>query len=198
MATRATYTIDGVNFYCHWDGYPAGAAGRFIAMIEAMTAIEDDPKRAWCGPFQDRRGGAAFAFIRGNLDAEPAWPGGHGDTEFHYEIWTADDGRLHIHYKERHYGDDWNPVDTLTLAEFCNRHGRKFDLPRVVEMREDAYGVAGHVTRYKIATAPTAERAVSHQVARAEEYGDQNPNAKECLKRADAWRIALELDGQPA
>lgn len=192
MATRATYTIDGMNFYCHWDGYPAGAAARFVNMVEAMTTIEDDSNRTYSGPFQDRRGGAQFAFIRGNMDAERAHPGGHGDTEFHYEVWTAENGRLHLHYKERS-GKDWRGVDTVTLAKFCNRNGAKFGLPKLVEMREKAWGGAGPGDRYTIATLPIAEIAIERYTAQAQTFREDNPNRKECLKRAVRWREAIAL-----
>ena len=68
MATRATYEIAGQVFYCHYDGYPAGGVGRLRNMLNAPG-----------------RGGAAFDFIRGNPDAEPAESHEvHADTEYRY------------------------------------------------------------------------------------------------------------------
>ena len=68
MATRATYEIAGQLFYCHYDGYPAGGVSRLRNMLNATG-----------------RGGAAFNFIRGNVDAEPAESHErHADTEYRY------------------------------------------------------------------------------------------------------------------
>lgn len=72
MATRATYKIDGVCFYIHYDGYMDGAAGYFWNMHHAMGK---------------GRGGYAEAFLRGNDLAEFTkshdW---HGDTEYRYDL----------------------------------------------------------------------------------------------------------------
>ena len=41
MGTRATYEIDGAAFYCHFDGYPQGAAVRFAAMVDKLHEVTD-------------------------------------------------------------------------------------------------------------------------------------------------------------
>jgi hypothetical protein len=92
MATRATYEIEGKTFYCHWDGYPAGAMDRLSNMVAADTG----------------RGGLPFAFIRGNFDAEPADSHDHhGDTEFRYLV-----------YKNHGAAHD-KPHDFLTIYARC-------------------------------------------------------------------------------
>ena len=92
MATRATYEIDGITFYCHYDGYPAGAMDRLSNMVAADTG----------------RGGLPFAFIRGNFDAEPTdGHDRHGDTEFRYLI-----------YKNHGAAYD-KPQDFLTIYARC-------------------------------------------------------------------------------
>lgn len=73
MATRATYDIDGICFYIHWDGYEAGAAAYFWAMYQAAIS--------------GSKGGHAEAFMRGNPSAElTAGHDAHGDTEYRYDL----------------------------------------------------------------------------------------------------------------
>jgi hypothetical protein len=73
MATRATYNVDGVCFYIHWDGYEAGAAAYFWAMYQAAIG--------------GSKGGHAEAFMRGNPSAELTEShDAHGDTEYRYEL----------------------------------------------------------------------------------------------------------------
>jgi hypothetical protein len=94
MATRATYQIDGTTFYCHWDGYPTGAAHRFANAVAAMTQPAKDGRLE---PIADKRGGFAFAFIRGNDDAEPTKShDAHGDTEWRYTVKSMPNGALQI------------------------------------------------------------------------------------------------------
>ena len=86
MATRATYEIDGQVFYCHYDGYPAGAMERFGRALRRRY-------RQRAGFVSSNPGGMPFAFIRGAWDAQPA--AGHechGDTEFRYICYTSPDG----------------------------------------------------------------------------------------------------------
>lgn len=88
MSTRATYEICGTTFYCHYDGYPTGAAQRFAEMVKAMTVYCNDGRM-----IEDRRGGFPYAFIRGALDAEPTeGHEAHGDTEWRYTLGSAPDG----------------------------------------------------------------------------------------------------------
>jgi hypothetical protein len=72
MSTRATYKIDGVCFYIHYDGYMDGAAGYFWNMHQAMGK---------------GRGGYAEAFLRGNhLASFTESHDVHGDTEYRYDL----------------------------------------------------------------------------------------------------------------
>lgn len=72
MATRATYSINGICFYIHWDGYPSGAAAYLWKMHGASASS---------------KGALAEAFLRGNESAEfTAHHDSHGDTEYRYTI----------------------------------------------------------------------------------------------------------------
>lgn len=74
MSTRATYHFDNnIVVYIHYDGYPAGAASYFYAMLA------------------DGRGNFATKFIRQNELAELT-NGHHGDEEYYYEL--SGDGQL--------------------------------------------------------------------------------------------------------
>lgn len=109
MSTRATYSIGNMTFYCHYDGYPSGAAERFANMVRARYAAELRQDRY---PLIDRKGGWAYAFIRGNDDAEPAYDNahtGHGDTEWRYMLAEDRNGVLGMQVTHRpDVGtDDW-------------------------------------------------------------------------------------------
>ena len=87
MSTRATYEIDGEVFYCHYDGYPAGALGRFAEALRMRYRHRNG------GCIQSNPGGMPYAFIRGAHDAAPAKTHEcHGDTEYRYICYTGSDG----------------------------------------------------------------------------------------------------------
>jgi len=87
MGTRATYEIDGEVFYCHYDGYPAGALGRFAEALRMRYRHRNG------GCIQSNPGGMPYAFIRGAHDAAPAKTHEcHGDTEYRYICYTGSDG----------------------------------------------------------------------------------------------------------
>jgi hypothetical protein len=195
MATRATYTIEGMHFYCHWDGYPTGAAARMVKMIEAYTQPQSVAERAESNPIDDRRGGLAFAFIRGNHDAEPTdGPLAYGDTEWHYEVFTCrlsgvirvkaytvsdDDGMERFHLQS----DD-------TLEAFCNHHGARWQLPLVVSIRV-ANGCGTLPPRYLPAT-ESAARAIASLYRAAMRRLPPNSAAKnEVMKQFNAWDTAV-------
>lgn len=120
MATRATYQIGDTTFYCHWDGYPRGAALRFINMVKAKVSFD---KKEIDGMVQ-AKGGYPFAFIRGNLDAEPTEShDAHGDTEYRYTLKIEDRGAVLVSVdKYDNKSDDWEVYCTnVDLAEFIRR-----------------------------------------------------------------------------
>lgn len=122
MATRATYQIDKLTFYCHWDGYPTGAAQRFANMVKAHTVPAAGELHL--SSVVDRRGGFAFAFIRGNLDAEPTESHqAHGDTEFRYTLTTEGGGFAKIKVDDVRYdnGRKWRQIYHGDLAEWLNQ-----------------------------------------------------------------------------
>lgn len=192
MATRATYEVDGQVFYCHWDGYPAGAASRFANMIAALTAPETAGRHE-IDAIAERRGGAAFAFIRGNLDAEPAHRGkhdGHGDTEFRYQVETHQSGAMTVRLEARSYNGEWKGFGPAQpLAEFINaKRDKEWDVPTIVVCEAGS----ACFRRTMLATADSArEIAAAHQRL-ADKFDDSNPNRKSHLEQAAAWRAAAE------
>lgn len=123
MATRATYEINRTTFYCHWDGYPTGAAQRFANMVAQLTVANKSDSRL--DAIEDRRGGLEFAFIRGNMDAEPTNSrDGHGDTEWHYKVEANKIGEISIKVETRTWSDDnrdrWRLNYCGDLADWLN------------------------------------------------------------------------------
>lgn len=101
MATRATYSVGNTVFYCHYDGYPTGAAERFVNMVKHHVRADYRPDRY---PMDELKGGLAFAFVRGNDDAEPAYDNsheGHGDTEWRYMLAVDAKGEIGIQVTHR-------------------------------------------------------------------------------------------------
>lgn len=105
MATRATYTINGDKFYCHWDGYAEGAATRFAKMLNVMFRKTDFSKIDYFD--SDQRGPLSFAFIRGNYDAQP-WDGGDWGQEYNWNLTTNVIGEMF--------------VNGIEIHEFINKH----------------------------------------------------------------------------
>jgi hypothetical protein len=141
MSTRATYKIDGVCFYIHYDGYKDGAAVYFWNMHQAMGK---------------GRGGYAEAFLRGNDLAEFTkshdW---HGDTEYRYDlkgetliVWERADWSDTPKFKEVWSGYWW---------EFVNQH------PRMIEGFERLAKINGRVSTRTELVARIAE--VSNDLA---------------------------------
>lgn len=108
MSTRATYKIDGVCFYIHYDGYMDGAAVYFWNMHRARDK---------------GRGGYAEAFLRGNDLAEfTESHAAHGDTEYRYDlkgetltVWARGDWSDAPEFKQVWSGNWW---------EFVNEHNQ--------------------------------------------------------------------------
>lgn len=221
MSTRATYQIEDITFYCHWDGCPSGAAERFAKMIDAYAKPGDMNRDIMA----DVRGGLPFAFIRGNLDAEPCrGHSDHGDTEWRYTLAQDADGKLTVAYKSRVYDSNltqWKTYGPLDVADFINQQrGAAADsdwvfrsknresghvisklvcqldaleaIPVIVRMAiERDYGM-GNRTTYFYATLENA-RQIKHLAAtHAAKYGADNPNKESYLKQMRAWARATQ------
>ena len=121
MSTRATYQMDGMTFYCHWDGCPTGAAARFAKMIAAHTVAE---KGEGFDEIERRRGGFAFAFIRGNMDAEQcAEHDDIGGTEYRYTLHIDAYGAVSIrveHCTVENDKDVWSAIYAGDLAAWLD------------------------------------------------------------------------------
>lgn len=194
MATRATYQINGTTFYCHWDGYPEGAAHRFLNMLDALTKPETGTRHQ-VDAIEDRRGGEAFAFIRGNMDAEPT--GGHddhGDTQWRYTVTTDTADKMTIKvestifssgvWKVRFVGDLIEWLDTMP-----DSRRKAVAMETEGYFKRAGYWTEGKVTRY--ATRNNAEAIAEAHERIAKTFGEGNPNVKVHEDGAKAWRAAL-------
>lgn len=196
MATRATYQIDPEHvFYCHWDGYPAGAALRFARMIEAMTrpATEDRPLHE----IEERRGGFPAAFIRGNLDAEfTEGHEAHADTEWRYILEVQrGSGAATVRSQFRTGSGEWATDDLDPLEVFVNDHreignGPLMGIPLIVSVVEKRPCMPDLV-RY--ATEENAARIAETAYDIAMRFDEENPNREELLDRAIMWAQAAGL-----
>lgn len=228
MATRATYQINATTFYCHWDGYPTGAAQRFASMVAAMTVCE--PERP-CEIMQDRRGGFEYAFIRGNLDAEATDShGGHGDTVYRYTLTvegggfakiTVDEREWTIEsdaWKQNYFGDlaDWLNEQRGALVkqtlELAKRYPKEYAhvtaetaqqealeaIPVIVRAIETRDPGFGKSAFAIYATLSEAEKITAHARARSESFQADNPNRLEYARKAETWHRATQEIGQAA
>jgi len=113
MSTRATYSFgknrNGVEviIYDHYDGYPEGAAVKFMRMIDAASECRNAETIS------------PESFIRGNNNAEITH-GNHGDTEFHYRLY----GKT-VEVMARKAGDRVWSFKKYELVDFINAHGGK-------------------------------------------------------------------------
>lgn len=213
MATRATYKIDGMTFYCHWDGYPAGAAGRFVNAIAALTKAADEKA---LDIYAEARGGLAFAFIRGNLDAEPTGShADHGDTEYRYTVTSNKDPakpQFSIKVEARNLNTGlWNrETESEDLAAWCNRMREDWvakinamkaqrnepAVPReellegwpllVTAKLDDGYGFKSLM----VATEDNAKAIAEVAGKKAAFYPESNPNRKGYQRKAEQWAAA--------
>jgi hypothetical protein len=195
MSTRATYEVNGQVFYCHWDGYPAGAAQRFANMIAALTAPERGTRKE-IDAIAERRGGAAFAFIRGNDDAEPAHRGsheGHGDTEFRYNVDKHTEHGLAIQFEARRWNSEpqWRGFGSwMPLAEFINtKRDKDWNVPTIVTVTD--------IWTKRLATIDDAREIEANHRRLADKFDDSNPNRKGHLEQAEAWARAIAAVQQP-
>lgn len=216
MATRATYRIEGMTFYCHWDGYPAGAAARFAKMIAAHTKPTDRGHDT----IARVRGGFAFSFIRGNNDAEPTDSHtAHGDTEYKYDLEVKRvDGRslLYVSAMSRMPGNEhwkvhshselaewikaqradhihcvWNYFRTQEHTEETEESVRQWCYDWIPEIvRCDIDETCGQRSHY--ATLADAVKIKTRESHVASEFKQDNPNKAHHLNRMRAWRRAIE------
>jgi hypothetical protein len=191
MATRATYKIEAMTFYCHWDGYPSGAACRMVNMIEAYTQPQTVEARKSYDPIDDRRGGLAFAFIRGNMDAQPTKSkNAHSDTEFHYEVFACKKtGLIRCRTFDKSWDDDpenFRLQSDDRLEDFCNHHGQEWNLPRIVSIKNTSWDGANSFT---LATADAARAIAALKQASAMQSTNAS-NRDYYLKDADHWLAA--------
>lgn len=202
MATRATYKIEGMTFYCHWDGYPEGAAARFHNMIAALTQLQTDPALMSFEPVKEVRGGAAFAFIRGNLDAAPAHLNahdGHGDTAFRYTLEESSQHGFTVTMESRTYGsfdERWKAHPAEPLVDFVNRHC-------AAEMGAVCCAPAEpgvwHQRDPRLALVSVAHELVVRHNAKAVSFADDNPNRAAEKEHAYRWhRAALMVEAETA
>ena len=190
MATRATYQINSTFFYCHWDGYQSGAAHRFALMLDALTRPETGA-RCSIDAIEDRRGGLEYAFIRGNLDAEPTESHEiHGDTEYRYTVKLEADGRTIIEVAARNRNGDWKSTERCDLAEWINRHREpEWGTPVAVRVQTEC---RYNGTRHTYATAANALAVCQNYQRQAEGYAEGNPNKETAQERADFWAAAID------
>lgn len=214
MATRATYQVEHQTFYCHWDGYPSGAAQRFANMVAALTVPST---REGIDAVGDRRGGLPFAFIRGNMDAEPVKGRDEiGGTEYHYEVYASkEDNRVWIMVFQPKDDGGWRMVNHKPLVDWINTERmagathyqtvmaeRKQPVPSLAELLEgfpevveawvEVYGDGKG--RPVLATRENAEKIKEAEDKLAVKYGGGNPNGPIHGKRANAWAKALGLE----
>ena len=186
MSTRATYQIEDMTFYCHHDGYPQYAAVRFARMIAAFNVpTMDDSFRE----IEDRRGSLMFAFVRGNLDAQPTeGHEAHGDTEWRYTILFCQDQKLWVLTSEARTWEAegaasrWRAKQNIPLDQFIAEHGADFKAEPVVQFHFEG---GTH-----IATANAATGIARNLDMQAGRFEDSNPNKARYAARAVAWAAA--------
>lgn len=189
MSTRATYEILGTSFYIHHDGYKEGAANYLFNMVEASIALRNlDKPGDPLNPYE-ARGGWAFAFIRGNGQAEPTdGHRSHGDTEYRYTVTASDAGLLWLNVDARIYSDEaWASVYNGELSGFVNSYP-DFHKSHIVAAKIPTYGGA---VEARYATSKQAETIATEMQRYSDHFQDGNPNIEEYAKRAEAWRNAL-------
>ena len=176
-----------MTFYCHHDGYPEYAAVRFARMIAAYTVPTVD------GSFremEDRRGSLMFAFVRGNLDAQPTEShDAHGDTEWRYTIRFSQDQKLWTVISETRNWEAagapsrWRNKQSIPLDRFIAEHGADFQAEPVVQFHFES---GTH-----IATVNAAAGIAHNLDMQAGRFEESNPNKARYSARAVAWAEAV-------
>jgi len=179
MSTRATYQIFDDTFYIHHDGYLEGAAMYFFNMVEASRHIRNGIWD-WSKP----KGGAPFAFIRGNANCEATrGHDAHGDTEFAYTLFK-EENRVMLTAAERApwVEDTWRYVFVGTLCDFVNQY-YKHPVNQIVDVH-DKY------SNY-LCTREQALEAAEGYLEQSKKFDDTNPNKISYLDTAKALNRAL-------
>jgi len=186
MSTRATYQIEDMTFYCHHDGYPEYAAVRFARMIAAFNVptVGDDFREV-----EDRRGSLMFAFVRGNMDAQPTENHDtHDDTEWRYTIKFCQIQKLWMvnsharNWEASGTASRWCPAQNTPLDRFIAEHGAHFEAEPVVQFHFES---GTHIATAKAAT------GIAHNLTlQAGRFEDSNPNKARYVARAAAWAEA--------
>ncbi len=185
LEDRVRVEIGGQLFYIHHDGYPSGAANYFANMIEALNV--PDRKGRGIGAIEERAGGIGFAFIRGNLKAEPTTGhSDHGDTEYRWKVEEIDK-RLVVKANVRRSSDvrplwsGWSAGEPLAAMI-----GHHYPGAIVAIESPDHY--------WKRELLATLENAIgiaqAHRSAEAR-YAEGNPNKANATAHAEAWEAAL-------
>lgn len=201
MATRGTYTFvrkdddddirNRMHFYCHWDNYPDFAAERLYNAIEQMTVADTSDTSHQI--LQDRRGGLAFAFVRGNLDAEPTSdPRDHADTEYRYFITESPNKAPEIQMYKRIEGN-WITHESEPLTRWVNRIRVMADVSafkRVISVYEPS------MKAHRLVSVGNAIVVLGRLLRAANRFDKSNPNHASYHDRADIWRseIVKEVD----
>jgi len=202
MATRATYQINHrgqwkpkTTIYCHWDGYPTGAATYWRKALLAMDSV---------------KGGFAEAFLYGNAESAELTAGhdAHGDTEFRYTVTVEQGGKMLMRAEKAIFCEDfgggrkgWSTVFEGDLLAFVNEYTAKGyceqDLtppPAIVQLGND-YLPLDHVPAW--ACKKLQELALSH--ARGHSVSnfslDGLPDAMELLRRDQTLDPYKQVDG---
>ena len=177
MATRGTYEIGNMRFYCHWDNGPEGAALKLAQMIRAYVRPVEDAR---CFAFGG--GGLAYAFVRGVDRAEPYEGGDTGGAVYHYSIRPTGAGHsATIYTRDKEWR--WQAADVLPLQVFINRYQDEIRVVKIEGLETIPPFLA------------TAENARTIGAALAEEargFPECNPNRESKERAARVWLSAAQ------
>jgi hypothetical protein len=184
MATRAAYQFiysnvndnrkAGAVFYIHHDGYTAGAAHYFLAML-------------------DRTGHAdANAFFRANGGAElTASVEYHSDIDYKYTVYQADDT---IRVEKRNYDsptNQWRTIFSGSLASFLTRaSGAIVCSVKYSEWMNSTLLMSAEIASKRIAEAE--EKLAGYRKAFPKMAGNISSLESEVL-RAKGWLAYIEV-----
>tara|TARA_B100001287_G_scaffold107686_3_gene90723 strand:+ start:2320 stop:2901 length:582 start_codon:yes stop_codon:yes gene_type:complete len=180
MSTRATYQIFDDTFYIHHDGYLEGAAMYFFNMVQASRHIRNGIWD-WSKP----KGGAPFAFIRGNANCEPTTGhDAHGDTEYKYTLFKENDVLKLIALERTGWAtESWHGVFCGSLCDFVNKY-YNHPVNQIVDVN-DKY------SNY-LCTREQALKAAEGYLEQSNKFNDDNPNKIGYLNTVKALNTALD------
>lgn len=189
MSTSAVYNFPNMSFYCHYDNYQSGAALRLFNMVDAMVKPNADEPQC----YSEGRGGLAFAFIRGNLDAEPCVNTKRG-VEYVYSIFE-EDNIWNVRVQRSDYDGKIEYVQVMALEEFINtrieNQGKEDDvLPRVCTVNNPF----GHSPNHNLLV---VDKDAYEIAVLMQEYSDTfkegNPNKKSFADKSQHWMKAADV-----